>query len=128
MHNLCDYIDTELRELDRKASGGKLSMSELEYGDKLAHFKKSILTNKAMEESDEYGDYNARDGRGRYREGRYNAGRSGGSGGGRRGGYSRGYRDDGDMMDELRDMMEYAPNEQTRRKIRDFMSELKTMM
>lgn len=121
MHKLCEYVDAELSEIERKANGGKLSMAELEYADKLAHLKKSLLTNKAMEESDSYGDYDARDGRGRYRDD--NAGRIG-----RRGGYSRGYRDDGDMMDELRDMMEYAPNEQTRRKIRDFMSELKTMM
>lgn len=123
MHKLCEYVDAELSEIERKANGGKLSMAELEYADKLAHLKKSLLTNKAMEESDSYGDYDARDGRGRYRDANYNVERIG-----RRGGYSRGYRDDGGMMDELRDMMESAPNEQMRRKIRDFMSELKTMM
>lgn len=53
MHsNLCVYIHDELEELDRKVkSGGKLTASELEYGDMLAHFKKSLLTNEAMEES-----------------------------------------------------------------------------
>lgn len=119
MQKLCEYVDAELGEIERKTNGGKLSMAELEYADKLAHLKKSLLTNKAMEKSNSYGDYDARDGRGRYRDSNYNVERIG-----RRGGY----RDDGDMMDELRDMMEYAPNEQTRRKIRDFMSELKTMM
>lgn len=40
-HNLCDFIKDELKELDRKvASGGKLSMQEIEYADKLAHMKK----------------------------------------------------------------------------------------
>lgn len=50
MHeNLCDYIHDELDELDRKVkSGGKLSASDLEYADTLAHLKKSLLTNDAM--------------------------------------------------------------------------------
>lgn len=53
MHkNLCNYIHEELEELDRKVkTSGKLSASELEYADMLAHLKKSLLTNDAMEEA-----------------------------------------------------------------------------
>lgn len=119
MHRgLCDYIDGELKDLDRKAGAGKLTMQEIEYADKLAHIKKSLLTNEAMEGagySRAYGDRYYPDmsmDRSRRNDGRY---------------ASRSYMD-GDMMDELRDMMENAPNEQTRRKIRDFMNEIKTMM
>lgn len=51
MDNLCGYIDDELMELDKKARSGKLSAGDIEMGDKLSHFKKSLLTNKAMEDS-----------------------------------------------------------------------------
>jgi hypothetical protein len=50
MNNLCEYIDDELMELEKKLkNGGKLSAGDIEMGDKLAHFKKSLLTNEAME-------------------------------------------------------------------------------
>lgn len=131
-HNLCDYVKDELKELDRKAASGKLSMQEIEYADKLAHMKKSLLTVDAMENPDEYGyndnyngNYNSnysdrmgygargrnarRDSRGRYMEG------------------SRVYRDD-DMMGELRELMEKAPNDQVRRRYNEFINEIQSMM
>jgi hypothetical protein len=120
-HNLCDFIKDELKELDRKvASGGKLSMQEIEYADKLAHMKKSILTIDAMENPEEYyGDdrnYSNYGARGRRRDsmGRYSTN-------------VRMYRDD-DMMGELRELMEKAPNEQVRRKYREFISDMESMM
>jgi hypothetical protein len=122
MHNLKDYIDQELKELDRKASSGKLSMSEVDYMDKLTHAKKSILTVEAMESggySENRGGY--RDPWNRYRPDRDNDDMSD-----RR--YSRGYRDSGMMMDELQNLMESAPNDQIKRKYREFMSDLRTMM
>ena len=52
MDKICDYIDDELMELEKKLkNGGKLSAGDIEMGDKLAHFKKSLLTNEAMEDS-----------------------------------------------------------------------------
>lgn len=51
MDNICEYIDEELMEIDKKAKSGKLSAGDIEMGDKLAHFKKSLLTNEAMENS-----------------------------------------------------------------------------
>lgn len=56
--HLCDYIKSELSEIDRKAKSGKVSTAELEYADTLAHLKKSLLTVDAMEESD--GGYSGR--------------------------------------------------------------------
>ena len=110
MDKLIDYICEELEELERKADkGGKLSMSEIQYGDMLAHFKKNLLTAEAM--GGEEGEYNnasgnsyARGGgRGRGRNarrdsmGRYSSeGGQGGQGGGsyRQGGgsYEGSYR------------------------------------
>jgi len=58
MHKMKDYIDDELIEMERKVSnGGRLSNSDLQRGDLLVHFKKSILTNEAMERGgNSYGD------------------------------------------------------------------------
>ena len=99
-------------------------MPEVEYADKLAHIKKSLLTVDAMENPEEYLDdgYNSRSygarGRGsnarRDSMGRYATG-------------SRMYRDDG-MMAELHELMEKAPNEQVRRKYSEFISEIQNMM
>ncbi len=127
-HNLCDFIKDELKELDRKAANGKLSGQEIEYADKLAHMKKSILTVEAMENPEEYWDdntnynsdysraYSAR-GRGRNARrdsmGRYAA--------------SRMYRDDA-MLAELHDLMDKAPNEKVKRKYSEFISEVQDMM
>lgn len=130
-HNLCDFIKDELKELDRKvASGGKLSMNEIEYGDKLAHFKKSMLTVDAMENPEEYGyndsGYNARSynmsygARGRGSNARRDSmGRYMGS---------RSYRDnESGMIGELKELMENAPNDHVRRKFEQFISEMESM-
>jgi hypothetical protein len=127
LHNLCDFIKDELKELDRKvASGGKLSMSEIEYADKLAHMKKSLLTVDAMENPNDYGyndgyanhSYSARRGRGSYVHrdsmGRYADMRGG-------------YRDDSGFVDELHELMEKAPNERVRKKFESFISDVDMM-
>ena len=123
-HNLCDFIKDELKELDRKAAGGKLTMTEIDYADKLSHMKKSLLTIDAMENPEEYGyndgysgSYGAR-GRGRYARrdsmGRYANG-------------ARGYRDDSPMIDGLHELMEKAPNDHSRRKLEEFIVEMEKM-
>lgn len=99
MHKLIEYICDELEELERKADkGGKLTMSEIQYGDVLAHFKKNLLTGEAMMEGEEEEYSNASGnsyarGRGRNARrdsmGRYS--REGGQGGqGNQGGSYRG--------------------------------------
>lgn len=153
-HNLCDFIKEELRELDRKvASGSGLSMSEVEYADKLSHMKKSILAVEAMENPEEYGYNDGGYNRG-YNEGyndgysdsssgygNYSEGNSGSGYGARGRGRnarrdsmsryatgSRMYRDDKDMMTELQELMNKAPNEQVKQKYQQFISEVKNMM
>ena len=50
MHKLCDYLHKELQELEEKVSNGQqISMNELQYGDTLAHCKKSLLMIEGME-------------------------------------------------------------------------------
>ena len=121
--HLSDFIDEEMRELDKKAaSEGKLSMQEIEFADTLAHLKKNML--KAEQMQSPVTDYY--DGHDRYSKGRgyrmYDDDRYSG--------YERGsrvYRDN-DMMDELHELMEKAPNEKMRNKYRDFIEEMKCMI
>ena len=141
MHKLMEYICDELEELERKAEKeNKLSMAEIEYADKLAHIKKSLLSADEMWEDSEYsmamdGSY-AQGGRG----GRSNAmsRRSYASGRGRNarrdsmGRYSRegGSYDGGysmaedDFRADLQELMQDAPNEQIRQKLQRLMSEM----
>ena len=139
MHKLMEYICDEMSDLERKAEkDGKLSVAEVQYLDTLAHTKKNLL--KADEMSEEgysgmtypryYGnDYT--DGRS-YRDGRsYNDGRSYARGGRKRdsmGRYSRGYSmANEDIVGELHELMEKAPDEMTKREFRKFIDKIETM-
>ena len=135
MHKLCEYIDKELEELEHKAGvGQKLSAGEIQYGDMLAHFKKSLLTNDAMEGyDDEYSNDNRamRDNRS-MRSMRGNDGNSmarGRTGNVRRDSMGRYSRDDAldDMVDELEELMEKAPDEQTKKEFRRFINKVQSM-
>jgi hypothetical protein len=133
MHKICEYIDDELMELEQKVEkGGKLSAGEVEYGDKLAHFKKSLLTNEAMENnySEEGGSY-AR-GRGvRNRSYRsydnsydsYDGDMSEARGRNARRDSMGRYSRDG-FVDKLMEMRESAPNEKSRRAVEKMIDEL----
>lgn len=131
MHKLMDYICDELEELERKADkDGKLSGAEIQYADTLAHLKKNLMKAEEMEMEADYssrgytmrtmpmyygnsyaGRRNARrDSMGRYSGGNYS-----------REGYSRAAED---MVDQLRDMMRNAPDEQTKTDIRRIVEKL----
>ena len=57
MHELINYTCEELKSLeDKVARGQKLSMSEVQYMDTLAHAKKNLLKGEEMEE----GEYSGR--------------------------------------------------------------------
>ena len=134
MHRLCEYIDKELMEMERGvASGKRLSAAELEYADKLAHLKKSILTNKAMEEAYDDDGYSRHydDGRRMRNDGYSYAGRGRTARRDSMGRYSRGgysYDDaKDDMMKELREIKAKAPDDRTRQKIEHFISEMESM-
>lgn len=134
MDKLYDYICEELMDLERKAEkNGKLTMSEIQYVDVLAHAKKNLL--KAEEMSEEMdGGYSMRGegnsyarGRGRNAKrdsmGRYSRERGGNYS--RERGYSRNYSMDGeDMVEELRTMMENAPDERTRMEFEKMISKI----
>ena len=126
MHKLIDYICDELKELERKAEkNGSLSMSEVQYMDTLAHAKKNLLTGEAMMEAEDgesgrysmphYGGYNYG---GSYRRGRDSMGR-----------YTsrRGYSYDDGMIEELRSLMESAPDERTKSEFRQFIAKMEKM-
>lgn len=130
MHELCKYIDKELKKLERKVEeSGDLNEREIEYGKNLAKFKMAMLTNEAMERDSGYSNtgrsygrpyYDDMDGgmshaRGARRDsiGRYS----------RNNGYS--YADaKEDMMSELREIMKGAPDEETKQEFRDFIRKL----
>lgn len=134
MHKLCEFIDNELDELEEKVKReGSLSRAEIEDGKNLAKFKMALLTNDAMErdggESEMYpymGGYRS------YDDGMRDS-RRGRSGARRRdamGRYSRenrGYsRADAreDMIEDLRELMNDAPDETTKKHYQKFIREL----
>ena len=151
MHKLIEYVCDELKELEHKAEkDGKLSMAEVQYMDVLAHAKKNLLTGEAMMEAeDDYsGNYRGRmypmygrsyadsdmrtDGRSYNDERSYDDGRSyAGRRNVRRDAMSRyssrGYSRDGGMIDELRDLMEKAPDDRTRKEFERFIEKVENM-
>ena len=143
LHELCEMLSRALKDANEKLrnAGGKLSTSDLDYVDKLTHALKSIKTTVAMMESEEmddggsYGSYRmrgySRDGsyRGSYDDGSYARGRYANRDSmGRyssRNGYSRdGYSGHGDMVDELRDLMQQAPDDATRQEFQRMIQKL----
>lgn len=155
MHKLMEYICNELEELERKADKeGKLSAAEIEYIDKLTHIKKNLLRAEEMWEDSEYsmdgGSYarerGGRSNRGSSRRGGRSNAYEGGSnrsnayeGGsyesmarGRNarrdsmGRYSR--NDESEMMvQELRELMEEAPDDRTRQEFQRFIAKMEQM-
>lgn len=143
MHKLIEYICDELEDLEMKVDrGGRLSMQEVEYMDTLAHTKKNLL--KAEEMSDEYsmdgmsmrggsyargGGYRGSNQYGGYRTG---GGRSYGMDGrsyarrrDSRGRYSMDESEN--LVSELRQLMEQAPDEEAKREFQKFISKMEDM-
>ena len=116
MDKLIDYICDELDELEHKVDkDGKLSMSEIQYVDVLAHAKKNLLKTEEMD-----GGYSMRGEGNSYARGRgRNAKRDS------MGRYSRRYSmDRSDMVDELRTMMDTAPDDRTRMELEKMISKI----
>lgn len=121
---LCD----ELEKITRK---GELTAGSLDTVDKLTHAIKSIVTIMAMD--DEYEDgYSRADGDHMTSGRRYSyAGRGRGARRDSMGRYSRGgySYDDArdDMVKELRELMNDAPDEQTKKEFQRFISKMESM-
>ena len=137
---LCETVADEIGEANDKikAAGGKISQSDIGYLDKLTHMLKSIKTTKAMMEAEgaSYSDNtnysNASYARGRNARrdsmGRYSS----------RGRYSydympndgrmyNGHAYDKNMVEELKELMEEAPNAQIRQKFQQLITEVENM-
>lgn len=46
-----EFVCDELKDLDEKAQRGDVGMTDVQYADILEHYKKSYLTNEAMEDA-----------------------------------------------------------------------------
>ena len=134
LHETCETLSRELGEANKKIerAGGKMSSGDLEYLDRLTHAIKSVKTTIAMMEAEDEGEsgyYMPHYGRS-YADGMNGDGRSYARGRdsmgrftSRRGGMSY---DDG-MVEELRDLMDRAPDEATRREFHKLITKLEQM-
>jgi hypothetical protein len=132
LHELCETISREIGDANEKIrqSGGKLSGEDLTYLDKLTHTLKSLKTTIAMVEAEDgesgrymphsYGMYGTNGGYNgnSYRRSRDSMGR-----------YTsrRGYSYDDGMIEELRSLMESAPDERTKSEFRQFIAKMEKM-
>ena len=129
LERLYDTVQKEVSKVNEKLanSGGNLTGSDVSYINELTHTLKSLKTTIAMMEAEdgESGRYMPHPGYGNsynyggsYRRGRDSMGR-----------YTsrRGYSYDDGMMDELRTLMESAPDERTKAEFRQFISKLEKM-
>lgn len=147
LHELCETISREIGEANEKIrkAGGKLTAGDVDYIDKLTHAMKSIKATIGMMEDEEGGEYSGRaysDGMGgSYRGGRGGSYRGPYMGGGtsfargrmnaRRdsmGRYSGNYSRDGGMAEELRELMEDAPNETIKRDLQRVLDKIEQQM
>ncbi len=151
MHKLIDFVCEELDEIEEKADKGKLSLSDVQYADTLAHLKKNLLKSEEMMEDFDEGyssEMRPMDGMSYERGGNRGGNRGGGSnrGGSYEGGsyargrsrakrdsmgrYSseRGYsRDAAEMTAELREMMDDPKYSPVRSDIERLMRKVETM-
>ena len=141
LYDLCETVAKEIGAANKKieAAGGKLSGADVDYIDKLTHTMKSIKTTIAMAEAEErdgesgyypyMGGYRSYgDGDSMRRGGRSNARRRDSIG--RYSRENRGYsRADAkaDMIDDLRELMEDAPDERTRMRFKEFIREIENV-
>lgn len=142
MHAIYDLKEQLCKELEEYGQKGELTAGTLDVVDKLAHAVKNI--DKIIEKYEEDEGYSGRyeegmsNGGGMYRgtyNGSYNDGRHGGSyARGRNakrdsmGRYSRRSSYDDGMIQELRDLMQDAPDERTRKEFQTFISKMEQQM
>ena len=132
-----ETVGNEIGDLNKKIrnNGGKITGADVDMLDKLTHSMKSLATTCAMLEAEEEG-YSGHYMPMPYGYSRYGNGysRNGNDHSGNGGGYSRrysresrdgyGYSGKGDMTDQLRQMMDEAPDDLTRREIQKLMERM----
>lgn len=133
LKHICEILENELANVNKKLdkSDGVLSGDDISYIDKLTHSIKSIKTTIAMMEAEdgESGRYMPH---GMYGNNSYNGGYNGNSyrrGRDSMGRYTsrRGYSYDDGMIEELRSLMESAPDERTKSEFRQFIAKMEKM-
>lgn len=142
LEEICEVLADELSKTNEKLekAGREISAGDLDYIDKLTHALKSVKTTKAMVEAEdegyswEDGSSYARELRGGNRGGQSRMSYARGRGRNarrdsmgrysRRGGYSM---DNDDMIMELRELMEDAPDEATKMEFKKFISKMEQM-
>ena len=127
MHKLIDFICDEMEELERKVDkDGKLSMAEVQYLDMLAHTKKNLLKADEMSDDEYSGRYDGRMYDTRYMRNSdgmvYARGRNA-----RRDARGRYASDAGEMVHELRQLMDDAPDERTKAEFKKFIEKIERM-
>ena len=132
LKELCEIVSRAIAQANEKirAAGGKLSAGDAEYVDRLTHILKSVKGVIKMEEESEMDDgYSERmysrgydrggSYRGSYGDGSYGRGRGRYANRDSMGRYSSndGYSRGGSMVDELRELMQDAPDQETRQEM-----------
>lgn len=134
MHKLYELKDMLCEELEEYGSKGKLDVGSLDVVDKLAHAVKNIDKIIECKEDENYtyansesmmndGSY-ARERRGRSYDKGYNTYSSRRYSNVRRDNMGRYSRDNNEFMADLQELMEDAPNEHIKQKIKNIMSEM----
>ena len=110
LHELCDMIADALAEATEKIrlAGGRMTTGDVNYLDKLTHTLKSIKTTLAMiEDAGSYKEYTKKSTE--HAPAHYS--------------YSR----DSGVTDELRDLMDSAPDESVKEEFRRFIAKIESM-
>jgi hypothetical protein len=145
LHELCETIMNEIADVNSqlRSANGKFTGGDYDIIDKLTHSLKSVKAVIAMMEDEEgYSGRNYMDGSsGMYYPGYPNIAYRGSNGNGvsyargrnrdMRGRYSRGgygYSRNGNMVDQLNQMIQDAPNDQMRMKLQQIVDEYGTQM
>ena len=130
LYELCETLSREVQDTNEKirSAGGKLSAGDMDYIDKLTHAIKSVKAVIAMMDDEgqsgmypytyDNGGMGNRSYRGSYAQRRDSRGR-----------YSsrRDYSRDGGMVEELRELMQDAPDERTRQEFQRFITKIESM-
>lgn len=135
MHAVYDLKEMLCKELEEYGKKGELSAGTLDIVDKLAHTIKNLDKIIETYEEDEYsnygGSYDNGGGmynRGSYRDGSYARGRGRNARRDSMGRYSsNGYSRTGDMVEQLRNLMNDAPDDRTRQEIQNLVSRMEMM-
>lgn len=116
LEELCETLTDELHEANSKLRNGKMNSGDLEYIDKLTHALKSVTILKEMEGESHDESYD--DGSYRSRRSYENSGRRSYR---RRDSMGRYSRDNEELMRDLQQLADKAPDPQTKAEIQKFM-------